>query len=150
MISKGQVELARHLLGRVFSLVGTPGRGRGYGHKYTVPTINLARYDELVPSFGVYITATRVANEWFRSVTNVGTRPTFGDDLFAVETHLLDFHPISVLPETQIEISFLKWVRPEIKWESVDALKAQIGRDVARAQRYFRLVDRTPNGRFRK
>ena len=78
-----------------------PGRGRGYGSKYTVPTINLARYEELVPKDGVYITWTRVATERFDSVTNVGNRPTFGADLFAIETHLLNFHPIELTPETE-------------------------------------------------
>ncbi|HKW24322.1 MAG TPA: riboflavin kinase, partial [Terriglobales bacterium] len=59
--AEGDVSDARHLLGRSFSIVSTPGRGRGFGAKYTVPTINLSRYDELVPRDGVYITRTRVA-----------------------------------------------------------------------------------------
>ena len=66
------------------------------GSKYTVPTINLARYQELVPKDGVYITWTRVGDERFESVTNVGNRPTFGADSFAVETHLLNFSPIDL------------------------------------------------------
>jgi len=143
LISAGKVSRARHLLGRVFSITATPGRGRGYGHKYTVPTINLARYDELVPSDGVYITRTRVDKEIFDSVTNIGNRPTFGDDLFAIETHLLGFHPIDVTAQTEVEISFLQWRRPEIKFPSVEALKEQIGKDVRRAQRYFQLVEKS-------
>jgi riboflavin kinase/FMN adenylyltransferase len=143
LISAGKVSRARHLLGRVFSITAAPGRGRGYGHKYTVPTINLARYDELVPGDGVYVTRTRVDKETFDSVTNIGKRPTFGDDLFAIETHLLDFHPIDVTAQTEVEISFLQWRRPEIKFPSVEALKDQIGRDVRRAQRYFRLAEKT-------
>ncbi|HLK32520.1 MAG TPA: riboflavin kinase, partial [Terriglobales bacterium] len=63
----GDVSDARHLLGRAFSIVSTPGRGRGYGAKYTVPTINLSRYEELVPRDGVYISRTRVAGECFDS-----------------------------------------------------------------------------------
>ncbi len=78
LLSQGRVSRARHLLARPFSILSTPGRGRGYGSKYTVPTINLARYEELVPKDGVYITRTRVAEEVFDSVTNVGNRPTFG------------------------------------------------------------------------
>ena len=140
LLVAGQVSRARHLLGRVFSLTATPGRGRGYGHKYTVPTINLSRYDDLVPGDGVYVTRTRVDKETFNSVTNIGKRPTFGDELFAIETHLLDFHPIDVTAQTDVEISFLQWRRPEIKFPSVEALKEQIGRDVRRAQRYFALA----------
>jgi riboflavin kinase/FMN adenylyltransferase len=140
LISAGQVNKAQRLLGRVFSITGAPGRGRGYGHRYTVPTINLSRYDDLVPGDGVYFTRTRVDNETFDSVTNLGMRPTFGDESFAIETHLLDFHPIDVTAQTEVEISFLRWRRPEIKFASVEALKEQIGKDVRRAQRYFGLL----------
>ena len=142
LISAGHVSRARHLLARPFSILGTPGRGRGYGSKYTVPTINLARYEELVPEDGVYITRTQVAKERFDSVTNVGTRPTFGGELFAIETHLLNFHPIELTAETPVELTFLKRIRDEIKFPSVEALKEQIGRDVRYAQRYFQLKSR--------
>jgi riboflavin kinase / FMN adenylyltransferase len=144
LLSAGQVSRARHLLARPFSILSTPGRGRGYGSKYTVPTINLARYEELVPKNGVYITRTRVGkglqSECFDSVTNVGNRPTFGADSFAIESHLLNFHPIELSPETEIELYFLDRLRDEMKFPSVEVLRAQIGRDVAKAQRYFRLL----------
>jgi len=140
LLTEGRVSRARHLLARPFCILGTPGRGRGYGSKYTVPTINLARYEELVPKDGVYITRTRVGTERFDSVTNVGNRPTFGDELFAIETHLLNFHPIELRPETEVEICFLDRLRDEIKFPSVDALREQIARDVKKARRYFHLL----------
>ena len=143
LICEGRVSRARHLLARPFCILSTPGRGRGYGSKYTVPTINLARYEELVPKDGVYITWTRVGSERFDSVTNVGNRPTFGADLFAVESHLLNFHPIELTPETEVEICFLERVRDEIKFPSVDALREQIARDVKKARRYFHLLKRS-------
>jgi riboflavin kinase/FMN adenylyltransferase len=142
LIAAGRVSRARHLLARPFCILGTPGRGRGYGSKYTVPTINLARYEELVPQDGVYITCTRVGKEQFDSVTNVGNRPTFGTELFAIETHLLNFHPIELAPETEVEICFLQRLRDEIKFPSVDALREQIARDVKKARRYFHLLRR--------
>ena len=137
----GRVEAARHLLGRVFSMDSTPGRGRGYGTKYTVPTVNLARYDELTPAFGVYVTEMRINGEDFESVTNVGNRPTFGADSYAIESYILHFHPIELTAETPIRLSFLHRLRGEIKFPSVEALKEQIGKDVLKAQRYFRLRD---------
>src|SRR6266446_9123196 len=140
LLGEGRVSRARHLLGRPFSILSTPGRGRGYGSKYTVPTINLARYEELVPKDGVYISCTRVGTETFESVTNVGNRPTFGTDSFAVETHLLNFHPIELTPESEVEICFLNRVRDEIKFPSVEALREQIARDVKKARRYFHLL----------
>src|SRR6476469_45763 len=81
LLLEGQVGRARHLLGRPFSIVSTAGRRRSYDSKYTGPTSNRSRYDELVPQDGVYITWTRVAKELFDSVTNVGNRPTFGNEL---------------------------------------------------------------------
>jgi riboflavin kinase/FMN adenylyltransferase len=141
LLLEGRVSRARHLLSRPFCILGTPGRGRGYGSKYTVPTINLARYEELVPKDGVYITCTRVEKETFESVTNVGNRPTFGADLFAVESHLLSFHPIDLTPETEVEICFLDRLRDEIKFPSVEALREQIARDVRKARRYFHLLN---------
>jgi len=140
LLSEGRVSRARHLLARPFSILGQPGRGRGYGSKYTVPTINLARYEELAPKDGVYITWTRVGADCFDSVTNVGNRPTFGAELFAIETHLLNFHPIELTPETEIEICFLERLRDEVKFPSVDALREQIARDVKKARRYFHLL----------
>src|SRR5258708_4519701 len=140
LLSEGRVSRARHLLSRPFCILGTPGRGRGYGSKYTVPTINLARYEELVPNDGVYVTRTLAEKETFESVTNVVNRPTFGADLFAVESHLLNFHPIELTPETEVEICFLDRLRDEIKFPSVDALREQIARDVRKARRYFHLL----------
>jgi riboflavin kinase/FMN adenylyltransferase len=146
LIAQGRVSRARHLLARPFCILGTPGRGRGYGSKYTVPTINLARYEELVPGDGVYISWTRVGTERFNSVTNVGNRPTFGADSFAIETHLLNFHPIELTPESEVEICFLNRVRDEIKFPSVEALREQIARDVKKARRYFQLLRRDEIG----
>ena len=143
LLSEGRVSRARHLLARPFSILSTAGRGRGYGAKYTVPTINLAHYEELVPKDGVYITRTRIGQECFDSVTNVGNRPTFGADSFAIETHLLNFHPIALSAETEVELHFLDRLRDEIKFPSVEALKEQIGRDVRKAQKYLRRLGAT-------
>jgi len=140
LLQAGRVGRARHLLGRPFAILSTAGRGRGYGSKYTVPTINLSRYQELVPMDGVYITQTQVGSECFESVTNIGNRPTFGADSFAVESHLLGFHPIDVTADTEVEIFFLHRIRDEMKFPSVEALREQIARDVKRARRYFHLA----------
>jgi riboflavin kinase/FMN adenylyltransferase len=141
LLRDGNVSRARHLLARPFSLLSSAGRGRGYGSKYTVPTINLARYEELVPKDGVYITRTRVGNECFDSVTNIGNRPTFGADSFAIESHLLNFHPLEVTAETEIELHFLDHLRDEIKFPSVEALREQIARDIRKATRYLALLN---------
>jgi riboflavin kinase / FMN adenylyltransferase len=143
LLREGRVARARQLLGRVFSLVSTPGRGRGYGHKYTVPTINLSHYDELVPGDSVYITRARLNGQCFDSVTNIGWRPTFGQESFAVETHLLNFHPVELTAQTEVELFFMYRLRGEIKFPSVAALREQIALDVRRARHYFRLAPKS-------
>ena len=144
LLDVGDVTSARVLLGRPFSILSNPGRGRGYGHKYTVPTVNLARYDEMVPGNGVYITRMQIGSECFDAVTNVGVRPTFGPDSFAIESHLLNFHPIELTAATAVELFFLKHLREERKFPSTEALKEQIGRDVKKALQYFRLLAVNP------
>ncbi len=143
LVAAGEVSAARRLLGWVFSVDSTPASGRGYGTKYAVPTINLAPYPELLPAHGVYATRLRVGSgagaRWFEGVTNVGNRPTFGADSFAVESYLLDFELVELTEETPLRLEFLKRLRGEQRWESPEALKAQIGRDVGRAQRFFTL-----------
>ena len=143
LIAAGQVSAARALLGRPFSIHSTPASGRGYGTRYTVPTINLAPYDEVLPANGVYITTLTVGTgataECFEAVTNVGNRPTFGADSFTVESHLLNFHPLPLDEATPLELAFLHRLREERQWPTPEALREQIGRDVARAQRFFAL-----------
>ena len=138
LIAAGDIKDANALLGRNLSVRSTPAHGRGYGTRYTVPTINLAPYAELLPAIGVYVTKLAIDGaRMFQGVTNVGNRPTFGADSFAVETHLLDFEPIALDESTPLELSFLHRLRDERRFESPEALRAQIQLDVAEAKRIF-------------
>jgi riboflavin kinase/FMN adenylyltransferase len=147
LIAAGDVSQTRALLGRPFDLDSTPASGRGYGTRYAVPTINLAPYAELLPANGVYITTLTVVNdelaESYQAVTNLGNRPTFGPDSFAVESHLLDFHPLegpqALTEQTPLRLTFLRRLRPERRFDTPESLLAQISRDVAQARRYFTL-----------
>jgi riboflavin kinase/FMN adenylyltransferase len=145
LIAAGNLHEARALLGRSFSIRSTPAAGRGYGTRYTVPTINLAPYSDLLPANGVYVSKLQFGSgenaRTFRGVTNAGNRPTFGADSFAVETHLLDFEPIALDESTPLQLTFLHRLRAERRFDSPDSLRAQIALDVARAQRYFALGD---------
>ncbi len=149
LVAAGDVSHARALLGRPFTVRSTPATGRGYGTRYTVPTINLAPYEELLPAKGVYVTTLRIGGgdsaETFQAVTNVGNRPTFGDPkdgqpALTVESHLLNFHPIDLAEDTPLELAFLHHLRPEIQWPNPEALRTQIGRDVRAANRFFTLA----------
>jgi riboflavin kinase / FMN adenylyltransferase len=153
LVSAGDMRRARWLLGRPFSILSTAAPGRGIGSRLTVPTINLARYDGLVPAAGVYVTRMEIAagapdqpcfddELCFDAVTNVGTRPTFADASFAIESHLLDFRPVSLNESTPLRLSFLARLRDERQWPSPEALREQIGRDVQAARRYLRRLKR--------
>ncbi len=140
-IAAGRMQEARALLGRPFSVISTPAPGRGYGSKYVVPTINLAPYADLLPANGVYVTSLRIgAHPVFSGVTNVGNRPTFGADSFAVESHLLDYEPVDLDETPPLQLTFLHRLRAEQRFASPEALRDQIRMDVRRATRYFALA----------
>jgi riboflavin kinase/FMN adenylyltransferase len=149
IIASGNVSLARVLLGRPFAIDSTPASGRGFGTRHTVPTINLAPYVEILPAHGVYVTTLEVGHgtphaETFQAVTNIGNRPTFGPDSFAVESHLLNFHPLegaqALTEQTPLRLTFLRRLRHERRFSSPKSLLAQITQDVSHAQRYFALA----------
>jgi riboflavin kinase/FMN adenylyltransferase len=150
-VQAGDMATARALLGRPFSIRSTPATGRGIGSRLTVPTINLAAYEELLPANGVYVTRMILAGEEYEAVTNAGNRPTFGEDSYAVETYLLHYDPVNrpltLTAETPLELTFLHRIREERKFPSPEALKAQIMQDVARAKRYFHLANLFQNER---
>ena len=141
-IGEGDVSYAARLLGRPFVLTGEVVKGAGIGRKFTFPTLNLKPEQEMLPAQGVYVTRTRIDGEskTRRSVTNIGIRPTFNGSGVTVETHLLNFSE-EISPK-RIEVHFWKRLRAEKKFNGPDELRAQIGIDIANADRYF--------SRFRK
>jgi riboflavin kinase/FMN adenylyltransferase len=138
LIDEGSVSLACRLLGRPYALEGEVVRGHGVGSKQTVPTLNLSTQAEILPRTGVYITRTRdlESERKWNSITNVGYRPTFGGDQISIETFLLE--GLDGEEPKRIAVEFLRRVRDERKFETPEALKAQIMKDVGRAQTYFR------------
>jgi riboflavin kinase/FMN adenylyltransferase len=139
LIRAGKVGLAARLLQHAYGLEGEVVSGRGVGSKQTVPTLNLATRAEVIPANGVYITRTRDladGREW-NSVTNVGYRPTFGaSDELTIETFLLD--PLAGETPKRIRVEFLRRLREERKFDSPEALREQILKDVRTANAYFR------------
>jgi len=140
LIQGGNVSLAARLLEHAFALEGEVVSGRGVGSKQTVPTLNLAPGGQLIPARGVYVTRTTDVEEAARawdSITNIGHRPTFGaSEELSIETFLLD--PLDGAAPGRIRVEFMRRLRDERRFESPEALKAQILRDVGAARRYFR------------
>jgi riboflavin kinase/FMN adenylyltransferase len=137
-IGQGNAALAARLLERPYSIAGEVVKGHGIGSKQTVPTLNLAPPAEVLPADGVYVTRTfdAVSGRCWNSITNIGVRPTFEGDSRTIETFLLE--PLEGSSPSAIRVEFLRRVREERKFESPEALKQQILKDVARAQVYFR------------
>jgi riboflavin kinase / FMN adenylyltransferase len=137
-LQRGEVARAGRLLGRCYGLSGPVVSGHGIGSKQTVPTLNLRPPDEVLPANGVYITEVHDLDNGrhWPSITNIGTRPTFNGDELTIESYLLS--PLLGEPPKNIRVDFRRWVRPEQKFSDSTALKAQILRDVGRANTYWR------------
>jgi riboflavin kinase/FMN adenylyltransferase len=139
LILAGRVNLAARLLQHAYGVEGAVASGRGIGSRQTVPTLNLVTEAEVLPAPGVYVTHTRALDslrEW-NSLTNIGYRPTFGaSDELSIETFLLD--PLEGETPQRIRVDFLRRVRDERRFDSPEALRAQILKDVRVANSYFR------------
>src|SRR5213080_1678813 len=136
LLQQGRVNLARRMLGRPYGVEGSVVRGAARGVTLGFPTANIYPQNRVIPKGGVYVTATLIEGQWRRSVTNIGTRPTFGDNLGpSVESHVLNWS--GDLYGDVVRVRFLHRLRDEKKFGSIDELKAQIARDVARGENYF-------------
>lgn len=140
LLGAGRINLARRMLGRSYGIESRVIEGRKIGKtQLRYATANLKPRNTVIPANGVYVTLTVVEGVWRRSVTNVGHKPTFGGEAeVTVETHVMDFDR-ELYGET-IRVRFLHRLRGEKKFESIDALRAQIDRDYRRAVRYFQMV----------
>ena len=132
LVQEGKLHEAKKLLGRDYQVGGTVVKGKNRGGRLLgYPTANLALIDELVPKNGVYVVKVLVEGRTYDGVTNVGYNPTFGDGVFSVETHILNFQ--ENLLGKQIRIKFIERLRDEKTFQSVEDLVAQIERDIVRA-----------------
>lgn len=136
LLQQGQVNLARRMLGRPYGVEGRVVRGEKRGATLGFPTANLHPQNRVIPRNGVYVTATLIDGQWRRSVTNIGTRPTFGsDNESSVESFVMDWS--GDLYGDVVRVRFLLRLRAEKKFNAIDDLKSQIERDVARTGMYF-------------
>jgi len=136
-IQDGDMSTANKLLGRRFKITGPVLQGKGLGHKQNTPTVNL-KFDDnsIIPAFGVYITKTFVDKNVYNSITNIGIRPSVEQTHIPnIETNIFDFD--CDLYGKTITVEFIKMIRSEMKFESVDKLFEQIEKDIAQAKQYF-------------
>lgn len=129
-LREGDVAMVRAWLGRSYRVVGRVVHGEKRGRLVGFPTANLAVWEQqLLPKNGVYAGWAEVNGMVYMAVTNVGVRPTFGGEEVRVEPHLLDFS--GDLYDATIALTFEARLRDERKFDSIDALKAQLAQDVA-------------------
>ena len=137
LLAGGYVNLARRMLGRPYGVEGRVVRGAERGRTIGFPTANVHPQNRVIPRRGVYITATLIDGAWRRSVTNIGVRPTFGNEAEpSVETYVIDWD--GDLYGDVVRVRFLHRLRDERRFASVDELKRQINTDVERAGNYFK------------
>jgi riboflavin kinase/FMN adenylyltransferase len=136
LVSETRVDEAGALLGHHYFIDGTVVRGAGRGRELGFPTANLATENELVPPAGVYATTLTIGEVVHPAITNIGTRPTFGDvTTTMIETHVLDGE--RDLYDQRVRLSFVQRLREERAFPDVDALRAQIDADCRTARRLF-------------
>ncbi len=136
MIQKGDVKNVQNLLGRVYSLTGIVCENRRIGRTIGFPTANIeADYSMVIPANGVYISLAGIGGTVYPAVTNVGSNPTVGGIKTTIETHILDFDE-DVYGKT-MTVHFIKRIRPDKKFSSIEELKVQIAQDVRTAGQYF-------------
>jgi riboflavin kinase/FMN adenylyltransferase len=137
LLSEGRVNLARRMLGRPYGVEGRVVRGAERGRTLGFPTANLRPQNRVIPRQGVYVTATLIEGAWRRSVTNIGTRPTFEGEGAepSLETFVINWQ--GDLYGDVLRVRFLHRLREEKRFGGVAELKQQIDRDLGCAIRYF-------------
>ena len=135
LVGEGRMDEAGALLGRPYFIDGTVVEGRRMGRELGFPTANVATENELLPPHGVYACTVLVDGVVHPAVTNVGVRPTFGAGAVTVEAHLLSYS--GNLYDRRVRVAFVQRLRDEQTFDSVDALREQIGMDRQRAERLF-------------
>ena len=137
LLEQGQVETANAYLGHPHIFTGTVVHGRQLGRTIGIPTANLELPDGiLIPRFGVYACRVYVDHDISMAVTNVGMRPTVSGHHITVEPWILDFD--GDLYGKTITLEFYAFLRPEKKFESLEALKAAIEENARQTREYFR------------
>jgi len=137
LVQEGRLEEARVLLGRDFEVQGTVVKGQNRGGRLLgFPTANLNPHGELLPKRGVYAVKLLIDDVFYKGVTNVGYNPTFGNTGLTIETHVLDYS--GELMGKTIKVHFIKRLRDEKTFKTLEELSEQIAQDIARAKEVFR------------
>ena len=131
LLAWGRVRDAAICLGRAYSLCGKVIKGFQRGRRIGIPTANVACDDQLIPMDGVYVGRCTVSGTTYPAAASIGNQPTFEQQRHQVEAHLVGFD--GDLYDSTIELELVDWIRDNRKFDGIDALKAQLARDIATA-----------------
>ncbi len=133
-VADGNMAMAERLLGSYYSVSGIVEHGRHIGHTIGIPTVNiLPPEDKLLPPFGVYSSKVHLGGKVYDGMTNIGRKPTISEkEKVGVETYIYDYDGDAY--GEFIEVELLRFVRPEMKFDNLDMLKAQIDSDLKNAR----------------
>ena len=133
-IVNGNIRDANKILGTSFAIDGKVDSGEKRGRQLGFPTINLSlNSDLIIPKKGVYASFTKIDGEQYKSIVNIGTRPTFGTDKILAESHLFDYNGNAYGKE--VTISLIEFIREEIQFDGKDQLIKQINHDIKETKR---------------
>lgn len=133
LVTAGEIAMVREMLGRPFFLAGKVAHGHSRGENLLgIPTANLTTQQEIIPARGVYAALVRVSQGIFSAAVNVGVNPTFDDETLSIEAHILDFS--EQIYDQEMEIHFIRRLRGERRFQSLDRLKEQMFKDIEKTR----------------
>lgn len=136
LLEDGNIEKANSLLGRAYKLTSTIVKGKELGKTLGFPTANLKIFQNMTRlKPGVYISISEIDGIEYKSATNVGFNPTFDQDVFNIETFILDFD--DDIYGKELTVKFIKRLRDELKFNNLEELMKQIADDVENTKKYF-------------
>jgi riboflavin kinase/FMN adenylyltransferase len=140
-LNQGEVDLANSYLGYNFFITGTVIKGKGLGRTIDFPTanINVTAAYKLIPSDGVYVVKSKIDNKTVFGMMNIGTNPTVNGKKRSIEVHFFNFN--QDIYDSELKIEFLKRLRSEQKFENLEALKAQLKKDMTNAHSYIKTLN---------
>ena len=137
-LEKGHIEEVNQLLGYTYFTKGEIVHGRQLGRTIGIPTANLIPpVIKKLPPNGVYITESLIQGKTYQGITNIGYKPTVKENFLGVETYLFSCN--ADLYGQEAEVRFYRYLRPEIKFSSLEELKCQMLKDIEEGKSYFRL-----------
>jgi riboflavin kinase/FMN adenylyltransferase len=141
LLHSGEIDKVNTLLGRPYEIEGTVVRGKSRGRRLGFPTANIHSTNDIAPP-GVFVSEVGIGSKTFQAVTNVGSKPTFGEKDVMIESYIIDYN--TSLYKKKLRVLFLKKIREEMKFDTPEDLSLQIKKDLEKTLAFFRKEKASP------